>query len=173
MTDEEIRVRSLYLFLACARAVDQLAARLAATLPPRTAAEQAVIDRSLKRELGLLFRYWATQQIWERLEANEADATRLNLAILRMFTEAFRLPRDGSGLRYAELSSLADEIQELGRRMTNSLGVSHPPLVGELEGAILPWRDAIVQYATDALQQPLDRLSASVKELVDPTDTGR
>ena len=170
MTDEEIRVRSLYLFLACSRAVDQLAARLAATLPPGETLESAAVERLLKREIGLLFRYWATQQIWEGLESNEADATRLNLAILRMFTEAFRLPRDGSGLRYAELSSLADEIQELGRRMTNSLGKSHPPLVGELGGAILPWRDAVIQYAADALQQPLDRLSASVKELVGRQD---
>src|SRR3989338_9259990 len=172
MTDEEIRVRSLYLFLACSRAVDQLAARLAATLPSGALSEPGAVERLLKREIGLLFRYWATQQIWERLESSEADATRLNLAILRLFTEAFRLPRDGSGLRYAELATLADEIEELGRRITGGLGTPHPPLVGELGGAILPWRDAVIQYVADALQQPLDRLSASVKELVGSKGTG-
>ena len=164
MTPEEIHIRSQYLFLACARAVDQLTARLAATFPSPPPAVGPLLEKSLKRELGLLFRFWASQQIWERLDASEADAKRLNLALLRLFTGAFRLPQDGSGLRYAELLSLGDEVHELSRRITAALGVSHQPLLGELQGAILPWRDAVNQYTTDALELPLDQLSASVKE---------
>ena len=165
MTPEEIRLRSRYLFFACSRAVDQLTARLMATFPSPPPAVVPVLEKSLRRELGLLFRYWASRQIWERLDASEADAKHLNLTLLRLFTEAFRLPQDGSGLRYAELSSLAEEVRELSRRITGALGVSHEPLLGELEGAILPWRDAVTQYTTDALELPMDQLSASVKEL--------
>ena len=165
MIPEEIQLRARYLFLASSRAVNQLTARLIATLPSPAPAVVPALEKSLKRELGLLFRYWASQQIWERLDASEADAKHLNLALLRLFTEAFRLPQDGSGLRYAELSNLAEEVRELSRRITEALGVSHQPLLGELERAILPWRDAVSQYTTDALGLPLERLSASVKEL--------
>lgn len=165
MTLEEIRIRSQYLFLTCARAVDQLTARLAATFPSPPPAVGAVLEKSLKRELGLLFRFWASQQVWGRLDASEEDAKRLNLALLRLFTSAFRLPQDGSGLRYAELLTLGDEVHELSRRISAALGVSHQPLLGELQGAILPWRDAVNQYATDALQLPVERLSAGIKEL--------
>ena len=167
MTQEEITVRSMYLFLACSQAIEQFAARLAATIPAPDPSLKPALDRSLKRELGLLFRYWVSQQIWERLDASEADAKNLNLALLRLFTEAFKLPRDGSGLRYAALSSMREEIQELSRRITDALGTADKALVMELEGAILPWRDAITKYTSDALETPLEPLSASVKALVE------
>src|SRR6185295_15941804 len=104
------------------------------------------IEKSLTRELGMLFRYWITRQIWERLEAREEDAKQLNLAVLRLFTNGFKLPKDGSGLRYAELSSPAEEVRELGHRITNALGMEHAPLLAELQGSILTWRQAIVQH---------------------------
>lgn len=168
MSPEEIRIRSLYLFHACSRTIDQVTARLVAayTSPPPSA--QPAVEKSLKRELGLLVRYWAAQQIWERLDASEADAQQLNLSLLRLFTDAFRLPRDGSGLRYAELSTLAEEIQELGRRITTALSVSHRPLLVELEAAMLPCRDAVTTHTTNALQEPLERLLASVKAVDQP-----
>jgi len=165
MTPEEIRVRAAYLFLACSQAVERLKNRLTATVPSATAASvRLVLERALRRELGLLFRYWTTRQIWARLEANEEDAKRLNLVLLRLFTEAFKLPRDGSGLRYAEMSTVAEEASELSHRITNILGMVHQPLLNELQGAILPWRDAVIKYTTDALELPLDQLASSVKE---------
>ena len=163
MTQEEIRVRSAYLFLACSQAVEQFTDRLAATLSSPPLSVQPTLQKSLRRELGLLFRYWATRQIWQRLESSDADARSLNLALLRLFTDAFRLPRDGSGLRYAELSTLTEELRELSHRITNALGMEHQPLLAELEAGILPWRDAVTTYTTDALQLSLEELSAKVK----------
>ena len=167
MTQDEIRVRSMYLFLACSQAIEQFTARLVATIPPPDPLRKSSVERSLRRELGLLFRYWASQQVWERLESSETDAKDLNLALLRSFTEAFKLPRDGSGLRYATLSSMHEEVQELGRRITDALGLSDKALVTELESAILPWRDAITQYTSDALETPLEQLATSVRALVE------
>ena len=94
MSPEEIRVRSLYLFLACSQAIEQLKDRLIATLPSAPSSVKLLLDKSLKREFGLLFRYWATRQIWRRLEANETDAKSLNLALLRLFFEkrAHKMP---------------------------------------------------------------------------------
>lgn len=163
MNPEEIRVRSLYLFLACSQAIDQLNDRLIATLPSAPSSVKLLLDKSLKREFGLLFRYWATRQIWRRLEANETDAKALNLALLRLFFEGLRLPRDGSGMRYAELSTMNEETSELSQRITNAIGAEHHPLVKELEGAILPWRDAVFRYTVDALELPIDQLSSSIK----------
>ena len=164
MTQEEITVRSTYILLACSQAVEQLKDRLASLVPVPGPPIKLVIERSLKRELGLLFRYWTTRKIWEQLDANEADAKQLNLALLRLFTEAFKLPRDGSGLRYAELSTLAEEVQELSRRITTALGTTHEPLLAELQGALAPWRETVSKYAVDALQLPLDQLALTVKE---------
>ena len=164
MSPEEIRIRSLYLFLACAQTLEPCTERLAAMVPTGSPAAKRLLDRSLKKELGLLFRYWATRQIWERLESSEADATHLNLALLRLFTDAFKLPKDGSGIRYAELSTVAEEAHQLGQRLTHALGREHPPLLEMLQGGILSWREAVIQHTADALDLPLEPLASSVKE---------
>jgi len=163
MTQEEIRIRSMYLFLACSRAVEQLKDRLVTTCASWPPAAAPRLEGSLRRELGMLFRYWTTRRIWVRLDSNEADAKLLNLALLRLFTDGFHLPRDGSGLRYAELSTLADEVRELSHRITNALGVEHPPLLAELQGSIAQWRDAVLGYTTEALERPVDQLATHVK----------
>ncbi len=167
MSPEEIRIRSLYLFLACSQAIEQFKDRLVATVQSPPPLVKPLLDKSLKRELALLFRYWATRQIWERLDSNELNAKQLNLALLRLFVEGFRLPKDGSGMRYAEFSSVGEEARELSHRITNALGLEHPPLLKELEGAILPWRDAVITFTVDALELPLDQLSTSIKMLVE------
>ena len=163
MSPEELRVRSLYLFLACSQAIEQLKDRLMATVPSSPPPVKALLEKSLKRELALLFRYWATRQIWKRLEARESDAKNLNLALLRLFFEGFRLPKDGSGLRYAELSTLSEETRELSHRLVSAVGVEHAPWLKELEGAMLPLRDMVLQHTVEALELPLDQLSSSVK----------
>ena len=168
MTEEETRVRSVYLFLACSQAIDQFKDRLVATFETSPLSSKLLLEKLLRRELGLLFRYWTTRQIWERLDANEADAKNLNLALLRLFTDAFKLPKDGSGLRYAELSTLAEEAQELSHRITNALGMEHRPLLTELQGAILPCRDAVTKYTVEALDLPVSQLTASIKEWAEP-----
>ena len=63
MTDEEIRVRSLYLFLGCQQTIEQCTHRFLESLPAPSEV-QLPVDKMMKRELGLLFRYWATQHIW-------------------------------------------------------------------------------------------------------------
>lgn len=172
MNPEEIRVRSLYLFMVCAQAVEEGTQRLMATVPPPTPSLKPVLDKSLKKELALLFRYWATRKIWERWESHELDAKALNLAVLRLFFEGFRLPKDGSGMRYAELSTVSEEANELSHRLANALGVEHPPLVKEVERAILPWRDTVLQYTADALSRPVEELSVALKDWAGGVDPG-
>lgn len=164
MTPEETRIRSVYLFLACSQAVEQFKDRLVGTFEAPTLSSKLVLEKLLRRELGLLFRYWATRQIWERLESAEADAKNLNLALLRLFTDAFKLPKDGSGLRYAELSTLVEEAQELSHRITNGLGMEYRPMLVELQGAILPCRDAVTKYTVEALELPVSQLTTSINE---------
>jgi len=164
MSPEEIRIRSVYLFLTCSQALERFAGQLASTVPTDSASAKLLLDKSLKKELGLLFRYWATRQIWEQLESNETDAKNLNLALLRLFTDAFKLPKDGSGIRYAELSTLAQETHELGQRLTHAMGMEHPLLLETLQGGILPWREAVTKHTANALVLPLEQLASSVKE---------
>ncbi len=163
MDAEEIRWRSTYLFLTCARVVEQLAGRLIATFPDPPLYLKLTMERSLKRELGLLARYWATRQIWEALEAKEADAKQLNVAILRLFTQAFSLPRDGSGLRYAELATLGEQTRELHRRVVAALDREHAPLLAELQRAIGPSRELVAHHTTHALELPLERIIEQMK----------
>jgi len=108
MDSDEIRLRALYLFLACSQSIESLKDKVIKTLPKEPVSTQMMRDLVLKRELGMLFRYWTTRKIWERLEADEASAKGLNLALLRLFTQGFKLPMDGSGLHYAELSTPDD-----------------------------------------------------------------
>ena len=148
MSPEEIQVRAQYLLRACARAIEQLEQRFATE--PHAA-------KVLRRELGLLFRYWVTRGIWDRLEAAEQDAKELNLALLRLFTEAFALPRDGSGLRYADLSTAAQELAELRQRVRTGLGPSLPE-PAELPDAVLVWRDVVERYVEEAISRPVKEL---------------
>ena len=165
MEPEEVRIRSLYLFFSCSQAIDIFAARLAATFPSPPLATPLLLQQSLKRELGILFRYWTTRHIWQRLDDNEADAKKLNLALLRLFTNGFRLPKDGSGLRYAELTTPVEETNELSHRITHALGVEHPLLLVELQQGILPWRHAVTKYTAEALELPIDQLAPRVRDL--------
>ncbi len=164
MTQEDIRVRSLYLLLVSSRAVEEFKNHLAATFPAQPLSARLQLDRAIWRELGMLFRYWITRQVWDLLEDHEEDAKALNVALLRLFTENFRLPRDGSGLRYAELSTPAEEVQELMQRLTNALEMTHQPMLEALQGGILSWRDAIARHTIEALQWPIEELAVKIKE---------
>ena len=164
MSPEEIRTRSLYLLLSCSETLEPCVGRLAATAPAGSPAAQRLLDRLLKKELGLLFRYWATRRVWDRWDAHEADAKELNLALLRLFTDAFKLPQDGSGIRYAELSIPADELFELSHRLTQALGPGHQPLLAALEAGMPSWRDMVTKHTEDALTLPVEQLALRVKE---------
>ena len=159
MTPEEVTPRSLYLYLACASAAGESTQRLVRAL----SIQEPRADKIVRRELGLLFRYWTTREIWQALETNEASAKALNLALLRLFTDGFRLPRDGTGLRYAELSSASEEMQELSHRLTGVLGQLPDAFMSELSSGILPWRDAVLQATREALTLPLARINESVR----------
>ena len=163
MPPEEIRLRSLYLFLACSQGVETLKEELAKVLPAGPSSAKLMIDRALRRELGLLFRYWTTREIWERLEADEPTAKQLNLTLLRLFTDGLKLPRDGSGLRYAELSGPGEQVLELSSRVANAIGTIPPTLLETVRSGALPWRDVVLRYVGDALALPLSQIRASVK----------
>lgn len=163
MTNEEVRVRSIYIFLSCSQAIEQYVKQLEAVFTAPPLSSRLALQQALRRELGLLVRYWITRQIWQRLESSEADAKALNLALLRLFTEGLRLPRDGSGLRYAELSALPEETLELQHRVASAIGTTHAPLAAELQRSTGAWRDAAWRCAVEALERPLEQLSDDVK----------
>ena len=164
MTGEEVQVRARYLFVLCTRAVERCCHQLLAGPALASSANGSPIQKPLRRELGILFRYWATRQIWQRWESKETDATQLNLALLRCFTDEFKLPQDGSGLRYAELSTLEDEVRELSRRIASALNVDAGALLTELHHTIAPSREAVVQSTIDALELPLTQLSHELQQ---------
>src|SRR3989338_7345209 len=163
MSPDEIRLRAFYLFYSCSGWVTEQKDRLLMPSPDQPMSSTLVLDRSLIRELGMLFRYWTTRQIWDLLEDAEADAKNLNLALLRLFTDGFKLPKDGSGLKYAELSSPSEEVRELGHRITAALGMEHQPLLDELNAGIVGWRDEVTRQTKEALELPISQISSLVK----------
>jgi len=168
MIPEDIRLRATYLFLACSRAIEQLTESLVTHLPSPALRLKPLLEKPLRRELGLLVRYWTTRHIWQQWESNEAQAKQLNLVLLRLFTEEFRLPKDGTGLRYAELSTLEEDLRELSRRIINAIEVEHPPLLGELQEGLLPCREAVLRHTVEALQLPLDQLQSRISAWTTP-----
>jgi len=169
MTEEEIRVRSVYLFMACSRAIEAFTDQLAATFPSAPLSSRLLLEKSVRRELAMLVRYWASRQIWQRLDAQEADAKAINIALLRLFTDGFKLPKDGSGLRYAELSTRDQECGELSRRIAGALGTEHQPLLAELERSITLWNKAVTTHTIDALGVPMEHLKVRVKAWAEGT----
>ena len=163
MTDDEQQIRSLYLFLACSQAIDQCRERLAGKLPASASTMQPVFEKMMKKELGLLFRYWATQRIWKAFDASETDGKNFNLAVLRQFFEGLRLPKDGSGLRYAELLSVPEQVTELYRRLGSQLGVQSEIVLKELQHELPAWHALVTTYTDEALRAPLARLSSTIK----------
>ena len=155
MTPEEIQVRSGYLFLTCSDAIETAKQRLVPLVTAFPSPPAPRWERALARELTLLFRYWATREIWERLESDEAGAKGLNLALLRRFTDDDKLHQDGSGLRYAELSTIDAEARELNRRMASALGVNPQWLADALQGAITGWRETVAGRTREALEVPV------------------
>ncbi|MDP3774664.1 MAG: hypothetical protein Q8Q85_10400, partial [Gemmatimonadales bacterium] len=157
MTPPRTRVPSIATRTAGASS-ERLLGALSVADSSRPAAEKLI-----RRELGLLFRYWTTREIWQALDADEAGAKAMNLALLRLFTDGFKLPRDGTGLRYAELSSAADEVKELAQRLSAALGPLPEAFTSELQSGILPWRDAVLQHTREALDLPLPRIQETVR----------
>lgn len=167
MTEEEVRVRSVYLFVSCSELIDRCKGSLIGSLPVPSLSSKVLLDKAITKELGLLFRYWGTRSIWEKLSGDEGAAKQLNLALLRLFTTGLKLPKDGSGLKYAELSTLPEEVRELSHRMTMAIGSDHPPLLAQLQGNISAWRGEVLQLTAEALQKPLDWLTGRIKALAE------
>lgn len=163
MTDHELALRALYLYFSCSRQVERSLGMLLAALPASGRIEAGIQERTTRRECGLLFRHWASREIWERMD-EDAQATQLNLELLRLFTNGFKLPKDGSGLRYAELSTLEEELREFWHRLTRALGVEDTRLLGLMERSAGEWRSAVAEAAGQALQQEFSLIEAEVKE---------
>ena len=162
MTDEEIRLRALYVFLGCQQAIDDYATRLLESLPAASEV-QLPVEKMVTRELGLLFRYWATQHIWKVLET-EHDAKNFNLAVLRQFFDGLRLPKDGSGICYAERLTIAEQTSELSKRLSNQIGIQAESLLEEFQHEVPAWHASVINYTEEALHIPLERLQSSITE---------
>ena len=163
MTSEEIRTRSLYLFLACSQAIEQCQKTLLRTVPALSAPLKPVFEKTVKKELGLVFRYWATQRVWQALEAREVDAKNFNLSLLRLFFDGLRLPKDGSGLRYAELLTVPEQVSELYRRLVSGIGMTQEALLKELQQEMPGWHTMVMRHTADALGLPLETLANKIR----------
>ena len=160
MQAEELQARSGHLCAVCLETAQQCAEQLSGVLPASLGRSESELRRLMLRELGLLFRHWATREIWQRLDADQASATALNQAVLRRFVEAFKLPRDGSGLRYSSLGSIGEEARELSTRLTFVLGVEHQPLMRQLQAGIMAWREAVLRAVEQTLTLSREQLAS-------------
>jgi hypothetical protein len=168
MTDHELSLRALYLYFSCSRHLEQALGTLLAALPASGRAEAGIQERAARREFGLLFRHWAAHEIWERMD-EDAQATKLNLELLRLFTSGFKLSKDGSGLRYAELSSLEEELKEFWHRLARGLGVEDTRLLSLMERSAGEWRSAVTEAVEQCLQREFSLIEAEVKEWTQAT----
>lgn len=166
MTGEEIRLRSLYVYLGCAYAAVKY--RDQGLLPILQEANVETNERVkdlVLREIGILFRFWSTRQIWEREVANESDAKSLNLALMQLFNVGLRLPKDNSGVEYAQASGTLGEVQKFGHRICKGLRGDDYTLALELNSTLPAWAKAVFQYVEDGVNLPLQQVQEVVGEL--------
>jgi len=166
MDEKDIRLRSLYLFLVVAEAVDHYKERLLSEVAELKAAGQGgSFNASLRQEVALLFRHWAARSLWKRLEARADEATRINQRLLRLFTEGFKLPRDGSGVHYAALLTLEEEGVVFSERLFNTLALARKPSAGMCLPLIDQGRETVLEHCVAALTWPLERLTKAIEAM--------
>lgn len=160
MNEKEIHLRVLYLYLTAVKAADLYLEKLCSqVIELKEGRKTAMFDVLLRREIAILFRHWAARTIWNRLEASESDATRMNQQLLRQFTNSFKLPRDGSGVHYASLLTIEEECFVFGDRLLNTLSLSRKPAVKSFESILQQACKAITAHSEEALEWPLERLT--------------
>ncbi len=142
--------------------VDSALPGLLPTLAAPTRTEAMAYERTLRRECGMLFRHWAARAVWENV-LDDADATQVNLELLRLCTAGFKLPKDGSGLRYSELGTAEEEGREFWHRLTHGIGVEGAGLLGTVERSLPGWRRDVAAAVERALAQSLTVLEAEAK----------
>lgn len=166
MDEKEIRLRAVYLFLTSVKAVDHFMEKLCShVIELKEGRKTPAFDVLLRQEIALLFRHWAARILWNRLEASETDATRMNQQLLRLFTEGFKLPRDGRGVHYAALLTLEEEGFVFSERMFNTLTLSRKPASTSFHFILQQVCEATTTRAKEALEWPLDRLTKTVESL--------
>lgn len=167
MDDREVRLRTFYVFVKSAELFESIEESLSGLLEAGDRANPHQIRHLLRRETGILFRYWATRYLWDALDQDEEIAKRMNLSLLRIFAENFEFPRDGSGLKYAELSTPYDEAREWIRRLNKQIPID------DLEGLrqwvqkdFLQWRQRILDFTQESLVADLEWLQAAADQWV-------
>ena len=162
MNDNERRLRALHLYFGCSRLADAALRQLLPALSSANRAEALASERTLRRECGLLLRHWAANALWEKVLDN-TDATQLNLELLRLCTSGFKLQKDGSGLRYAELALEEEEAREFWHRLTQHLGIEDTRLLSRIEAALPAWKRDVIEAVDRSLAQTLSVLEAEAR----------
>lgn len=166
MTGEEIRVRSLYLYVACSYAAVKLQAHVIEEIRRLKMSFDRKQEEQIFKEVGILFRFWVTRQIWENLVQEEADAKSLNFATFDLFNKGFKLPNDESHVRYGEISGRVEEVKEFGLRVCGILNQKDPELLLMLSTMTSEhWFPVILQYTKDAVEQPFEQARRFVDEM--------
>lgn len=166
MTDKEIRLRAEYLYIACCyAAVKEITDSIIDTLKSSKIIVDDTVKEVVLREVGILFRFWTTRAIWESLIEDENDAKRFNFSLFRLFNSGFKLPKDDSGIRYAQISGTVEEVKELGRRICNALKLECAITMFEINIGISHWLELILKFTKDAVELPVEQIENMLKEI--------
>lgn len=162
MTNEEINLRSEYLYLASCLAAIKLRDSI---IESANLEEDEKVKGIVLRELGILFRFWITREIWESLVEDETDAQKFNFRLLHLFNSGFKIPQDGSEIRYAQISGTVDEVKELGRRICNSLKLECIITMFKINIGITPYMEAILKFTKNAVELPIEQIENMLKSI--------
>jgi hypothetical protein len=157
---EHLELYASFLFLKCAAAVRHIVKESPSALSESF--DTVFFERHLRRELGILLRYWISHDIWEVFEDDSEGSRELNLLVLRHFTRGLKLPKDGSGLKYAELSTLKEQLRELCHRLTAVLGKEDKPFFRWVESHFTAWRKDTREYVETLKGRDPTRVQAEV-----------
>ncbi len=165
MDSEEIRIRSLYLYVACSYAAVKLKEHIFAEMEKLGITSDEARKELVLKEIGVLFLFWTTRQIWERLVENEGDAKSLNVALAKLFHDGFKLPSDERRIRYAQVSGTVEEIEQFAFTVCDTLERHDAFLLVRLAVIYKHQFKLILQYTEDAVALSVSNIKECVDEM--------
>ncbi len=162
MNEKEVRLRTFFIFVKSTELFEAVQKELVTLLEGQAQVNEHRLNHAMRREGGILFRYWSTRFLWDALSDDDETAKQLNLRLLRLFSENFDFPRDGSGLLYAELSTPFDEAREFIRRLNKQLDIEDLETLREfVQKEFLGWREQILAVTQEAIEADLEVLETA------------
>lgn len=102
----------------------------------------------LVKEMGRLYAFWLTREIWERIIQHEEDAKKINQLLFSFFQDKYNIhPKDIE--EYVKASGSPEEVKIFGRNVTNIFDVKDVISMFECNAIATESFEALIKITID------------------------